>query len=68
MNTMDSHPIHKSYNIIGLKYTGPTKSYQRVANQLRGPYYFWAYGVVASMFDFHCSDRGLNPSRGGKIS
>ena len=23
----------------------------------------WAYGV--SIFDFHCSDRGLNPSRGG---
>ena len=27
-----------------------------------------AYGVVVSMFDFHCSDRGSNPGRGGKIS
>ena len=29
---------------------------------------FWAYGVVVSMFDFHRSDRGSNPDRGGKIS
>ena len=29
---------------------------------------FWAYGVVVSIFDFHCSDRGSNPGRGGKIS
>ena len=28
----------------------------------------WAYGVVVSMFDFHCSDRGSNPGRGSKIS
>ena len=28
----------------------------------------WAYGVVVSMFDFHRSDRGSNPARGGKIS
>ena len=27
-----------------------------------------AYGVVVSMFDFHRSDRGSNPGRGGKIS
>ena len=27
-----------------------------------------AYGVVVSMFDFHRSDRGSNPDRGGKIS
>ena len=27
---------------------------------------FLAYGVVASMFDFHRSDRGSNPGRGGK--
>ena len=27
----------------------------------------WAYGVVLSMFDFHRSDRGSNPSHGGKI-
>ena len=33
INTMDSH------NIIGFKYRGATKSYPRVANQLRGPYY-----------------------------
>ena len=26
------------------------------------------YGVVVSMFDFHCSDRGSNLGRGGKIS
>ena len=26
----------------------------------------WAYGVVVSMFDFHHSDRGSNPGRGGK--
>ena len=26
------------------------------------------YGVMVSMFDFHRSDRGSNPSRGGKIS
>ena len=25
-----------------------------------------AYGVVVSMFDFHRSDQGLNPSCGGK--
>ena len=29
---------------------------------------FWAYGVVVSMFDFHRSDGGSNPGRGGKIS
>ena len=28
----------------------------------------WAYGIVVSMFDFHRSDRGSNPGRGGKIS
>ena len=28
----------------------------------------WVYGVVVSMFDFHHSDRGSNPGRGGKIS
>ena len=28
----------------------------------------WAYDVVASMFDFHCSDWGSNPGRGSKIS
>ena len=27
-----------------------------------------ACGVVVSMFDFHRSDRGSNPGRGGKIS
>ena len=27
-----------------------------------------SYGVVVSMFDFHRSDRGSNPGRGGKIS
>ena len=26
------------------------------------------YGVVVSMFDFHRSDRGSNPGRGGKLS
>ena len=26
------------------------------------------YGVVVSMFDFHCSEQGSNPSHGGKIS
>ena len=29
---------------------------------------WWAYGVVASMFDFHRSDRDSNSGRGGKIS
>ena len=29
--------------------------------------YIRAYGVVVSMFDFHRSDRGSNPSRGGKF-
>ena len=28
----------------------------------------WAYGVVVSMCDFHRSDQGSNPGRGGKIS
>ena len=28
----------------------------------------WAYGVVVSRFDFHRSDWGSNPGRGGKIS
>ena len=28
----------------------------------------WAYGVVVSMFDFHRSDQGANPGRGGKTS
>ena len=28
----------------------------------------WAYRVVVSMFDFHHSDRGLNPGCGSKIS
>ena len=26
----------------------------------------WAYGVVVSMFDFHCSDPGSNPCRGSE--
>ena len=26
----------------------------------------WASGVVVSMFDFHRSDRGSNPGRGGE--
>ena len=30
--------------------------------------YCFAYGVVVSIFDFHRSDRGSNPGRGGKIS
>ena len=29
---------------------------------------FLTHGVVVSMFDFHRSDRGLNPGRGSKIS
>ena len=29
---------------------------------------FWACGLVVSMFDFHRSDRGSNPGRGGKVS
>ena len=28
----------------------------------------WSYSVVVSMFDFHRSDRGSNPGRGGIIS
>ena len=31
-------------------------------------YHMWAYGVVVIMFDFHRSDRGSNPGRGGEIS
>ena len=31
-------------------------------------YLTWAYGVVVSMLDFHRSDLGPNPGRGGKIS
>ena len=31
-------------------------------------YGLWAYGVVVSMFDFHCSDGGSNPGRGSKNS
>ena len=27
----------------------------------------WACGVVVSVFDFHQSDRGSNPGRGGEI-
>ena len=37
-------------------------------NQLNIYSFLWAYGVVVSMFDFHCSDRGPNPGRGSKIS
>ena len=29
--------------------------------------YVCMYGLVVSMFDFHRSDRGLNPGQGGKI-
>ena len=32
------------------------------------PIPFMAYGVVVSMFDFQCSDLGLNPGRGSIIS
>ena len=32
------------------------------------PNHKWAHGVVVSMFDFHHSDQGSNPARGGKIS
>ena len=28
----------------------------------------WACGVVVSMFEFHRSDRGSNPGRGGEFS
>ena len=30
--------------------------------------YLWACGVVVGMFDFHRSDRGSNPGRGGEFS
>ena len=30
--------------------------------------WLWACGVVVSMFDFHRSDRGSNPGRGGEFS
>ena len=29
--------------------------------------YVWDCGVVVSMFDFHRSERGSNPGRGGEI-
>ena len=29
--------------------------------------YLWVCGVVVSMFDFHRSDWGSNPGRGGEI-
>ena len=32
------------------------------------PWAQWVCGVVVSMFDFHCSDRGSNPGRGGEFS
>ena len=35
---------------------------------LKSIYSLWAYGVVVSMFDFHRSDQGSNPGRGGNIS
>ena len=36
----------------------------------KGHSHMWprTYGVVVSMFDFHRSDRGSNPGRGGEIS
>ena len=37
-------------------------------NCVRASLFPWAYGVVVSMIDFHHSDRGSNPGRGGKIS
>ena len=40
---------------------GPFKSYSSVNKRA------W-HGVVVSMFDFHRSDRGSNPGRGGEFS
>ena len=41
---------------------------QKIVQNWTGCPCIWAYGVVVSMFDFHRSDQGSNPSRGGKIS
>ena len=35
---------------------------------LTGTHNIWACGVVVSMFDFHRSDQGSNPGRGGEFS
>ena len=43
-------------------------AFQKLFTTNASPSRLWAYGVVVSMFDFHRSDRGSNPGRGGKIS
>ena len=40
----------------------------KVCKTKRGLSRHTAYGLLVSMFDFHRSDRGSNPGRGGKIS
>ena len=39
---------------------------KRVINDEAASLWCMVYGVVVSMFDFHRSDRGSNPGRGGK--
>ena len=42
--------------------------YTRFNSILKINTYIWAYSAVVSVFDFHRSDRGSNPGRGGKVS
>ena len=50
--------IDEYYNIISSKFIVPHITLPTL----------WACGVVVSMFDFHRSDRGSNPGRGGEFS
>ena len=45
----------------------PMGCYSRAGAYMQLENFIWAYGVVVSTFDFHRSDRGSNPDRGGKI-
>ena len=40
----------------------------KIHTYIRKSLQYWACGVVVSMFDFHRSDRGSNPGRGGEFS
>ena len=64
------HAYGFSNNALRLIKSYLSDRWQRV--KINNPYTtwsaLWAYGVVISMFDFHRSDRGSNPGRGGKIS
>ena len=69
INHKTIYEIRYHFNVCSLlQVIGFSEILPPISIYYTAPYLLWAYGVVVSMFDFHCSDRGSNPGRGGKIS